>query len=293
MVQMLSVSGLPAWLAERRPRRSARFWLVLAAALGAGACGYAGLYPRFDGGALRAVIGLTSMPFAGAVVAASLNARTPQKTIALAFGFSAILGMGSTVVPALLLSGGDLAQFFMVCLFGAVFGAMSGALYGAPLALLARLGRNHMRVSTHDGVDRAARLAGIWLSCIALVALGGTLILDARILREAPLSMGSFPATVAAAVGVAGAAIALAASLRLRRRAAWVGRVRAGLEPAFRLRRLDGRDVVDDLPRLAEGGTVVELVQRDPIGSVVGSAYRVSALGVAVALVGDNARDLA
>jgi hypothetical protein len=82
------------------------------------------------------------------------------------------------------------------------------------------------------------------------------------------------------------------ASLRLRRRQAWVTRVRAGLEPSFRVRPADARDNVELLPHLGDGasvaGSVPRVIEWRPDEASPGAAYRVAATGRAVALVSDG-----
>lgn len=284
---------LPSSLAP--PRLSPRLWLALAAGLGTGVCGYAGLYPRFDEGSLRFVIALTSVPFAAAVVATSLGARTPRRAFGLAVLLSAILGVASTIVPAAILTSSHSSEFVPACMFGAFFGTPTGALYGLPLAVLSACGHRHVRAQTHEATDHAARVAGVWLFFVALLGLVGTLSLDEPKMDWAASVMmppSRLPALLAIAVGITGLAVSLRSLARQRNRSAWIGRVSAGLEPAFRLRPIDLRDRVAELPRLSSTNvpcadpTVVEWLPDALSDAASGTAYRANAAGTAVALVG-------
>jgi hypothetical protein len=275
---------LPPSFAE--PRVSARLWIALAAGIGAGVCAYAGLYPRFDGGALRLVLALTSMPFAAAVVASSLSAATDGRAFGRALGYAMILGAASTIIPAALFTrqgSGD--QFVTACIFGGFFGAITGGLYGLPLAVLSAAGQRHVRADTHESTDLAERAGGIWLLVVSLIGLAATHVLDdaGATSGEVLGAPAGLPAVIAGLGALGGLTLIVRATLRLRRRNAWIERVRSGLEPAFRTRVVDLRDRLEALPRLAQGATVVELV----VDETSGAAYRVAAYGTAVALVSD------
>ena len=289
---MRSAAGpLPFSLAA--PRLSPRLWLAIAAGLGTGVCAYAGLYPRFDEGSLRIVVALTSAPFAAAVVATSLGARTPGRAFGLAMLLAALLGIASTIIPAALLTRTQSNEFFVACMFGAFFGAPTGALYGLPLAVLSASGHRHVRAQTHESTDHAARVSGLWLFFISLLGLMGTVLLDegkmdwvnSTMVPQSPL-----PALLAVAAGIGGLALALRSLTRQRSRSGWIDRVRSGLEPAFRLRPVELRDRIETLPRLSDGGglhdvTVVEWLPDEIADATSGTAYRVNATGCAVAIV--------
>lgn len=277
---------LPPSFAE--PRVSARLWIALAAGVGASVCAYAGLYPRFDGGALRAVIALTSLPFAAAVVASSLSAPTDGRAFGRALGYSTILGTASTIIPAAILTRQGSDEFVTACIFGGFFGAVTGALYGLPLAVLSAAGQRHVRAETHESTDLAARAGGIWLFFVSLIGLVATHLLDdpgSSYSGEVLSAPAGLPAVIAGVGALGGLALIVRSTLRLRQRNAWIERVRSGLEPAFRTRVVDVRDQVEGLPRLEQGATVVELV----VDETSGAAYRVAAHGTAVALVSDRA----
>lgn len=280
---MRSASGLlPSALAP--PRLSARVWLALAAGVGCAVCAYAGLYPPFDDGKLRLVLALTSAPFGAAVVAAGLSARTASRAFGLTIVLAAVLGMASIMIPAAILMKDEHASYFVACGFGFFFGAPTGALYGIPLAILVACGHRHVRAQTHESTDHAARVAGTGLSLLALVALlaavglaHSTTSYAEGVTLEIPPS--SVPAIVAV-VAILGSMFMLSHGVfRLRGREAWLARVRAGLEPAFRLRPAEPRDGVERLPRVGDGVTVVEWLADDT------TAYRMSATGIAIAVI--------
>jgi hypothetical protein len=277
------------------PRISARMWLALAAGLGCGVCGYAGLYPRFDEGALRLIVALTCVPFAAAVVAASVSAQTSGRAFGRAVVLAALLGMAVTVIPAAIVTQNRSLEFVPACFFGAFFGAFTGAFYGIPLAILSSLGHRYVHVGTHSSTDRAARVAGVWLFAIALVGLAGTHLFDgprinSRMNYETDMMIepSRWPAFIACVVGLSAVVIVVRAITRLNRRTAWIERVRSGLEPAFRLRARHPRDVIAGLPRLSDGTTVVEWYPAEVPDVNAGSAYRMAAAGVAVAVVEDR-----
>ena len=270
---------------------SARLWLALAAGAGSAVCAYAGLYPRFDQGSLRLVIGLTSAPFAAAVVAYALSARTGLRALGTALLTSALLGIASTVIPAALITWDHPNELFIACFFGILFGGATGVTYGVPLAILASLGHRHVHAQTHEGTDRAARIAGTWLFIVAALGVTGTCLLDEPKMDWATDTLTApspLPALFGCAVAVAGWLAFLVASMRLARREAWVARVRSGLEPSFRLRPMDLRDRIDGLPRLGNGLTVVEFLAGEVSDTTAGSAYRTAATGTAVAIVRDD-----
>ncbi len=288
----MRIGPLPAFVIA--PKLSARHWVVITAGIGAAACAYAGLYPRFDDGSLRIVLALTSAPFAAAVVAVGLGARSASKAFGLTLLYSVLLGVASAIIPAAIMANGrsnELNEFVPGCMFGAFFGAPTGMLYGLPLAALSALGWRHARVGTHDSGDRAVQIAGTWLVLVAGIALLGTSLLDQAKMDytlNAMVEPPRGPAPVAYGLMVTSIALMVRATLRARTRTKWVDRVRAGLEPAFRLRPADLRDGMDALPRLGEGSTVVEWLPDEEARATVGHAYRMAASGTAVAIVRDE-----
>jgi hypothetical protein len=273
-----AASALPISLVA--PRISARACLVIAAGVGCAVCAYAGLYPRFDSGALRIVLALTSAPFGAAVMLGALKARTAARAFGMTLVFAVLLGVASALLPlAILVNRHSDEQLIVGCLFGCFFGAPTGLLYGIPLAILAACGHRHVQTATHEATDRAACISGSWLFFIGLIALLGTQGLDGA------TSSAALPSVVACAAALGGVVTLARAAGRERRRSTWLWRVREGLEPTFRVRPADSRDGVDALPRLGDGATVVEWCPQDGSGP---SAYRSPASGVAIAVVDDR-----
>ncbi|HSO32548.1 MAG TPA: hypothetical protein VLT33_08530, partial [Labilithrix sp.] len=209
---------LPSWLVA--PRVSARSWLAAAAGLGCAATAYAGLYPQFDDGELRFIIALTAAPFGAAVVATAVGARTAPRAFGRAVFYAGLLGVASTILPAAILSHERFAEFPLLCVFGLFFGAPTGMIYGLPLGVLAALGHRHVGTPTHAAKDGASRIAGAWLCAAGLFALLGAVALGGSVLP-------TIAASTAASVGLV---VLARGSVRVRRRSAWLGRVRAGLE---------------------------------------------------------------
>lgn len=260
----------------------------MATGLGCAVTACAGLYPQFDGGGLRLVLALTSLPFGAAVMAAALAAKTGVGALARALFLAAVLGVASTVLPGLFLAKGDLAVYPLVLMFGVFFGAPTGAAYGVPVGVLAGLSHRHHRAASHDGTDRAARAASLWLACIATLAFGGGLALAASAapqpFDDVDIARALAPLVPAVLALLAAVAVGVRAHLRIARRTAWLERVRQGKEPAFRVRVSEPREDVSELPRLGDGESVIEWV---PEGHLETSAYRRPAEGVPVARVSD------
>jgi hypothetical protein len=270
---------------------SARLWLAMAAGVGSGVCAFAGLYPQFDNGSLRGVIALTSVPFAAGVVAYGLGARTAAVAFGKTLFAAAVLGMASTVIPAVILTWKNPNELVPAAFFGAFFGAATGVVYGIPLGILSAAGHRHVHVHTHEGTDRASRVGGIWLFVLAAIGIAATAVFDHgdwNALTESMTPPSPAPALAGSAAALGGALVVLVASLRLRRRHAWLSRVRAGLEPAFRIRPAELRDGIDGLPRLGNGICVIEARVDALLDPTAGSAYRSPAAGTAVAIVDDD-----
>jgi hypothetical protein len=274
---------LPRSLLTRR--LSPRAWAVLSASVGGFASGFAGLYPRFDDGKLRLVLAVTAAFFAGALVAGATARRSRAAAFALAVAVATVLGVGATILPAAILAAEDNHGGIFVAglFFGTIFGAPTGFVYGLPLALLSAIVQPAVASGSLGAADRAARASGLWLVPVALVALAGTLALDA------PRADVVAPSALALLASVLGLVVAVAGHVRLARRASWVSRVSSGGEPGFRVREIDPRDPIELLPRFGDGGLVVEWnpSEASPESAHRG-AYRGAASGVAVALVDDR-----
>lgn len=269
---------------------SARLWLALAGGIGSGVCAYAGLYPRFDEGSLRVVIALTSAPFAAAVVAASLNAKSAARATGMTIATAALLGIASTLIPAGIITRNRPSEFVAACFFGVFFGAGTGVVYGLPLAILSTFGHRHVHAQSHEGSDRACRIAGIWLAIAAIIGVAGTCSLDMTKWNptlETTVSEVPAPAYAGGAAALVAALAVSGSTIRLRRRKMWLSRVASGLEPSYRIRPIEMRDAIDGLPRLGAGASVIEYLAVEGPERAVGSAYRVAAVGTAVAIVDD------
>ena len=265
-------SPLPAWLVE--PRITPRVWLAIAGGLGCAVVAHAGLYPQFDSGRLRLVLALTSGPFGAAVMATALNAKTATRAFLRTVVLAAILGVASTVVPAILLSSSDGSELGVLAIVGVLFGAPTGLMYGLPLGVLTAAGHAHVPEPTHLGNDRASRLAGAWLATAGLFAMGGALAFDQ------PLA----GILTAASAALAGLVVLVRGEAALRQKNAWLERVRSGREPALRVRPLERGDAVDGLVRLGAGSTVVEWCPAVPETT----AYRQHRVrGTAIAVIAD------
>ncbi len=270
---------------------SARLWLALVAGLGCAVGASAGLYPRFDQGELRLVLMVITAPFAAGVVAAGLGAPTAARAVLRTLLCAALLGVAATILPAAILTRSQHIDFGVACFFGAVCGSITGIMYGLPLALLCALGHRHVRAGTHEATDRAAVAGGVWLLSVAPIGLAGTWLLDGPKMDYALGRMvdpPGFPSAIACGAALCAVLLIVRGAVRLRTRASWIARVRSGLEPSFRLRPLEGRDRADTLPRLGEGLTVVEWLPEQVDDTTARTAYRVTATGRAIAIVGDE-----
>lgn len=242
--------------------------------MGVGTCALVGLYPLFDEGRLRVVLGLTTAAFGGVVMWLSLHTKSRAGAIASTIGLSTVLGAVNTFLPAVLLwsrGTSDVAQLGAMLFFGLIFGVPTGLGYGLALAPLVALVHRPHRPESWDVVDNAKLRAAMWTAVLAAMAFLGGATLDA------PL------AALTVALGVFAASVCLAGIVAFQdhARQAWTSRVRRGLDPHFRVRALEPGDPAG-LPRLAEGAHVIEAM---PFGNE--NIYRVAASGVAVAIVAD------
>jgi len=279
--RMADAHRLP-WLTSA-PRLSARAWLVLGGALGCSAVAYAGVYPRVEGGTFRHLVALVTLPFAGAVTAAALSAPTRGAAFWRAMGLACLLGIAAALGPGFILVRGEISTFPALFVFAVILGAPSGLAYGVPLGALVAAGHAGHAERSHEGVDRAARVAGAWAALSAAAAFAFACVVDvngARI-REDEIDV-HVTASMAAAVAVfvVGATVAFVAQLRIARRAAWMARVHAGAEPFLRARPLAGADDAAALVRVAAGDTIVEWCPDSDA-----SAYRAPAARTPLAII--------
>lgn len=276
------------------PRLSGATYVRIAAASGAAACGLAGVWPRFhDTPLLRIVLAITCAMFGVVVVSAGLRARKLATAIGASLAASIALGVLATVAPSAIIaasepSGPNAGMFLIGLVFGAFFGAPTGFLYG--IALTALVGATYRNVTSrsHDGADRAARAASIWLLFPALVSLVPTMVYDLPDIYAFDHSnLATWVALgVSTLVLAAGASAIVLAHGRVERRRRWLEAVREGKEPTFRLRNLEPRDDTRTLPLLTPGMTVLEWVP----DAFHGVAYRDVTSGIPVALVAERPR---
>jgi hypothetical protein len=267
---------------------SARRRVVAIAAAGSMCAALAGIWLRFEDGLLmRLTIATTSAFFGAIATSVALKAKNGHLAAGRALGLSILLGIASTVIPSAILASSQNGTPFAACLIaGVFFGGFVGFWYGIGLAILCSLVWRHLDASTHDGADRATRVAALW----ALVPLFFSVLVaisdGQRVLSEYASESDRAAHAVAMPLGLAGAAIVFAvaglslvvAEVALSRRRRWLSRVTAGEDPRFRVREIGPHDDVPRLPRLRDGSSVLEL--RDAAG-----AYRANATGVGVAIV--------
>lgn len=248
--------------------------MAVAGVISAGAAS-SGLYPQFDNGKLRLVVGLGAGVLAALVVAVSSRIRSRIGAGACALGLAAMLGVVNTFLPAILMTvgeGGHPEGLLVALLFGVMFGAPTGIAYGIPLAVLAGLLARPLAETTLDAADRGRARASAW----AIVL--GTLIAMSAIQQDQPLVF----VVLLLAFVVINVPPAVRGVLRVRARHDWTTRVHAGGEPRLRVRALSPEDDASSLVRFAEGATVVELL---PTGDGV---YRIPAAGIPLAIVADR-----
>ena len=279
----------------RAPRISARVWVAVAVGIGAAVAAFAGLYPRFDNGTFRILIAAVSGPFGAAVVAFALSGKTWGRAFWRALLMSSVLGVAATVLPGVLLMSGHAEALPVVLVFGTVFGGPTGAIYGLPIAVLVAITHRSVAATSHASNDRASFWAGSWLLLASAFAAVMTWLLDVSKITDSGFYDVDYSAEIAPlVVALATALLALGgvarATMRMRRRSAWLARVQAGAESSFRVRPIDVRDDVDSLPRL---GTSTKA--SDPSTSLAvlewsgaterTTAYRMPPTGTPIALV--------
>lgn len=267
------------------PRISPRLWVAAVVGIGCAMCAYAGLYPRFDGGELRVLVAVTAGPFGAAVAAFALSAKSWGRAFWRATLISVLLGVACTVLPGLCIAKDDTNALGFVALFGVLFGGPTGLMYGLPIAVLAALAQKHVADGSHQGNDRASRLAGAWLAVGATFAAFCTWQLDVQVWFSglARDTLSSYvPLMVTGFAFMTGLVLMARATARIERRTRWIQRVSAGRHRSFRIRPISASDDLTALPRLGpEPRLVVEWCgSPDPT-----SAYRTPAEGMAVALV--------
>lgn len=249
----------------------------------------AGLWLRFeDGWLLRLLMTVTSAIFGWLVMDVALQARDATHAVGRAIGLSVIFGMASTLAPSIVISSHDHSMPFVACLIcGAIFGSMTGLVYGFVLAIVAGATWRHVDARTHDGADRAVRIASFWslvpMLLIAWVVVGYDLhhtLSEWASERERDAQLVAVPLGIlglGAAMLVTAASFAMAQARLLRRRR-WLLDVSLGRDARWAVREIGPHDDVPRLPRLREGRMVLE--HKNELG-----AYRANATGEAIALV--------
>ncbi len=266
---------------------SARRRVAAIAAAASAACALAGCWFRFgDGLAIRTSLGLTSAVFGALTLHVALGAKSAWGAALRALGVSTVLGTASIVLPSAFVAGDEHVPFMACVVFGAFFGAFTGFVYGLALAALAGLTWRDVRAFTHEGADHAARTAAVWSLFPIAIATMTTLLYDAQEhVPEWASERTRAAHAVAVPLGVAGFLVALAvvcaafvvAELRLVRRRRWIAEV-IGDDPRWSVRAASPHDDLASLPRLRDGGHVLEYQGEE-------SAYRVAANARPVAIL--------
>lgn len=267
----------------------ARRKVALIAGAATGAAGLAGLWVRFeDGLEYRLVLAATSALLGWLTIEVALGAKDASSAAMRAVGMSIVLGALNTVFPSLILCANERLGMMLICVpFGAVFGALTGFGYGIVLAVVAAATWNQVASGTHEGADRAVRIASAWavlpLALIALVVVGYDLSTQ---LHEWSSEKEIATHQIAVPFGVLALGIVLnvafwscyAASRRAVRRARWLAHVASGADPRWSVREIKPYEDVDGLPRLRQGMTVLEHHNEHAI-------YRANATGERVAII--------
>jgi hypothetical protein len=236
---------------------------------------YGGFYPPIDEGKVRIVMWISSTVLGALLATVALRAPTWRQAVAATFGLAAVFGWVNAFVGGIALMVPELKEPAVLFLFAGVFGVPVGLLYGIPLSLLVAPVHRGVRSASLDGADAAKAWASLWAALAGLAPLGLTHTLGSSLLPAVP--------------GLTLSAVALISlayhARRLFARRAWMERVRAGKEPLLRVRPAGPEDLAD-LPRLADGVSVVELL---PTAAAVDGVYRSGAAGVPLAIVADAA----
>jgi hypothetical protein len=252
--------------------------VLAAGTIGPAVAACAGLYPQFDDGKLKPVLALTTGALAFVVTRMALRTPSRLASIGCAIGVSMVLGIANTIIPAYLVTheGASTGEFGVALLFGVMFGGPVGLFYGLVLAGLVGPVHPNLQRTSLDAADRVKVHAGIWCAIVAALSSRAGFAIG-----------GSFAGPLlAAAVAVAGFAVAGIHRWRLHARRSWTRRVRAGLEPLLRVRELSPYDPTG-LPRFAEGSSVV-VVEYAPTLPQKDGCYRTGACGVPIAVVADD-----
>lgn len=251
------------------------------------ACALAGCWVRFDDGlGIRLVLGITSAVFGALSIRVALGAKSAWAAVGRALGLSTVLGIASIVLPSAFVAVDERVPYVACVIFGSFFGAFTGVAYGIVLAALAALVWRDANAWTHEGADRALRGAAGWSLFPLGIALATTALYDAqqtvpewasertRAAHEVAVPLGLIGFVVALA---AAAAAFVVAERRMLHRRRWIGEVIGG-DPRWSLRAAGPHDDLASLPRLRDGGHVLEYQGEE-------SAYRVAANARPVAIL--------
>jgi hypothetical protein len=272
------------------PPEAARKRVAIIVGAATAAAALAGIWLRFeDGLALRLVLAGTSALFGWLTMEAAFGAQSASGAGLRALGISTVLGALSTIGPSVLLAATkERGEAFVVMVpFGAFFGAFTGFAYGCVLAVVAAATWSHVASASHDGADRAVRIASLWavapVAFIVLVVFGHDLQVttsewsSAREIEAHAVAMPLGLLAIGIAILVPLASFCLATH-RLARRARWLARISSGADPRWSIREIGPHDDLVHLPRLRPGYTVLEHKNEHAI-------YRATATGAAVAII--------
>lgn len=272
------------------PPEKARKRVAIIVGAATAAMALAGIWLRFeDGLALRLVLGATSAIFGWLTMECAFSARDGAGAALRALGASTALGALSILGPSVLMAMHDSnpSVVFAIIPFGALFGAITGFAYGIPLSIVAAATWSHVASATHDGADRAVRIAAAWsalpIILIACVLVGSDMsqpasgYVPARVMEAhaiaAPLDLLAIG--LVSIVALVSFAIA---SVRVARRSRFIARVASGVDPQWGIREIGPHDLDRALPRLRQGWSVIEHKNEHAV-------YRAAATGEAVAII--------
>jgi hypothetical protein len=252
----------------------ARTLVMVGGALVVAAAAFGGLYPQFDDGKLRVLLGFSTGTLACVALHVALRAPSRLAGMGCVVGLSMLFGIVNSIVPGIILTKGDELVFALV--FGAVFGIPTGLLYGLSLAALVGLVHEPLRGTSLDADDRTRARLGGWAAI-----LGVLVILIASSFAQTMYVLGATAPLV-----FVGLALLVRHARRIRARRSWTKRVRAGLDPVLRVRGMAPTDPAG-LPRFGDGQSVVVV---EWVPSAADGLYRTAAGGVPLAVVTDDDR---
>lgn len=249
-----------------RPQDAQRRVSAIVAAATAGAA-LAGLWIRVeDGLSFRLVLAATSAFFGWLTIQAAFGAKDGASAAMRAISISVALGAVSTVIPCFMLSEQPETAFLYVP-FAGILGAITGFLYGVVLAIVAAATWNQITAGTHEGADRAVRIAAVWAVVpMAFIAMAVFAYDYAKELPEWASESQRSAHALAVPLGVVGLGIVFnvaaasfwAATRRLAQRTRWIEDVAMGIHPRLAIRAVGPYDDLGHLPRLRHGFNVLE-----------------------------------